>query len=114
MPITSTNTTRTLTGDDFRRGFVMTSIGTGEDFDFSAPPDAAVCEDWRAFGSATDWMYIAMSNWVFQVCTNDVGRLRVYSFVKIDPLIRDAEISPERSEPCEARSLEGCVVATNN
>ena len=23
-------------------------------------------------------------------------------------------ISPERSEPCEARSLEGCVVATNN
>ena len=90
-PITSTNTTRTLTGDDFRRGFVMTSIGTGEDFDFSAPPDAAVCEDWRAFGSATDWMYIAMSNWVFQVGTNEVSRLRVYSFGKIDLLIRDAD-----------------------
>ncbi|MBR2941100.1 MAG: hypothetical protein IKC14_07330, partial [Kiritimatiellae bacterium] len=90
-PITSTNTTRTLTGDDFRRGFVMTSIGTGEDFDFSAPPDAAVCEDWRAFGSATDWMYIALSNWVFQVGTNEVSRLRVYSFGKIDPLIRDAD-----------------------
>lgn len=90
-PITSTNTTRTLTGDDFRRGFVMTSIGTGEDFDFSAPPDAVVCEDWRAFGSSTDWMYIAMSNWVFQVGTNEVSRLRVYSFGKIDPLIRDAD-----------------------
>ena len=90
-PITSTNTTRTLTGDDFRRGFVMTSIGTGEDFDFFAPPDAAVCEDWRAFGSSTDWMYIAMSNWVFQVGTNEVSRLRVYSFGKIDPLIRDAD-----------------------
>ena len=90
-PITSTNTTRTLTGDDFRRGFVMARIGTDEEFDFSAPPDAAVCEDWRAFGSATDWMYIALSNWVFQVGTNEVSRLRVYSFGKIDPLIRDAD-----------------------
>ena len=90
-PITSTNTTRTLTGEDFRRGFVMARIGTDEEFDFSAPPTAAVCEDWRAFGSATDWMYIAMSNWVFQVGTNEVSRLRVYSFGKIDPLIRDAD-----------------------
>ena len=90
-PITSTNTTRTLDGDDFRRGFVMYRIGTDEEFDFSAPPTAAVCEDWRAFGSATDWMYIAMSNWVFQVGTNEVSRLRVYSFGKIDPLIRDAD-----------------------
>lgn len=90
-PITSTNTTRTLTGEDFRRGFVMARIGTDEEFDFSAPPTAAVCEDWRAFGSATDWMYIALSNWVFQVGTNEVSRLRVYSFGKIDPLIREAD-----------------------
>ena len=44
-PITSTNTTRTLDGDDFRRGFVMYRIGTDEEFDFSAPPGATVCAD---------------------------------------------------------------------
>ena len=42
-PITSPNTTRTLTGDDFRRGFVMARIGTDGGFDFSAPPGATVC-----------------------------------------------------------------------
>ena len=36
-PIASTNTAHMLTGDDFRRGFVMARIGTGEEFDFSAP-----------------------------------------------------------------------------
>ena len=90
-PIVSTNTTHMLTGDDFRRGFVMARIGTDEEFDFSAPPGATVCEDWRAFGSATDWMYVALSNWVFQVGTNEVSRLRVYSFGKIDPLVRGSD-----------------------
>lgn len=52
-PITSTNTTRTLDGDDFRRGFVMYRIGTDEEFDFSAPPGATICTDWRSFGAAT-------------------------------------------------------------
>lgn len=113
-PITSTNTTRTLDGDDFRRGFVMYQIGTDEEFDFSAPPGATVCTDWRSFGAASDWIYVAFTNWAFRLDTNEVDRLRVFSFGKIDPLVRDAEISPERSEPCEARSLEGCVVATNN
>jgi len=55
--ITSTNTTRTITGDDFRRGFVMSRVGTDEVFDFSAPSNAVVCADWRAFGAATDWIY---------------------------------------------------------
>ncbi len=55
--ITSTNTLRTITADDFRRGFVMTRIGTDEAFDFSAPSNAVVCADWRAFGAATDWIY---------------------------------------------------------
>ena len=55
--ITSTNTTRTITGDDFRRGFVMSRVGTDEAFDFSAPSNAVVCADWRAFGAATDWIY---------------------------------------------------------
>ena len=44
-PITSTNTTRTLTGDDFRRGFVMSRVGTDEQFDFAAPSNAVVCAD---------------------------------------------------------------------
>ena len=56
-PITSANTTRTITGDDFRRGFVMSRVGTDEAFDFSAPAGATVCSDWRAFGAATDWIY---------------------------------------------------------
>ena len=90
-PITSTNTTRTLTGDDFRRGFVLARVGTGEQFDFSAPPNAAVCSDWRAFGSATDWIYLAFEDWAFQLGTNEVDRLRVFSFGKVDPLVQDAE-----------------------
>ncbi len=55
--ITSTNTTRTITGDDFRRGFVLSRVGTDESFDFAAPTGATVCSDWRAFGAATDWIY---------------------------------------------------------
>ena len=90
-PISSTNTTRTITGDDFRRGFVQTRIGTGESFDFSAPSNAVACADWRAFGAAKDWIYVAFTNWVFQVATNDVNRLRVYSFGKIEPLVREAD-----------------------
>ena len=90
-PISSTNTTRMLTAEDFERGFVMTLMGTDEEFDFSAPPGSTVCADWLAFGSATDWMYVALSNWVFQVGTNEVSRLRVYSFGKIDPFVRDAD-----------------------
>ena len=88
--ITSTNTTRTITGDDFRRGFVMSRVGTGEAFDFAAPSNAVVCADWRAFGAATDWIYVALTNWAFQVATNDVDRLRIYSFGKIEPQIMEA------------------------
>ena len=97
VSITSTNTTRTLTGEDFRRGFVMTQIETGEEHDFSAPPDATIVSDWQAFGAATDWIYVALTNWAFSVATNDVERLRVYSFGKIEPLIRE----------------EGSAIATN-
>ena len=88
--ITSTNTTRTITGDDFRRGFVMSRVGTGEAFDFSAPAGATVCSDWRAFGAATDWIYVALTNWAFQVATNDVDRMRIYAFGKIEPQIMEA------------------------
>ena len=87
---TSTNTTRTITGDDFRRGFVMTHVGTDETFDFSAPPDAAVCADWRAFGTAEDWFYVAFTNWAFQVGTNEVNRLRIHSDGWVEALPADA------------------------
>lgn len=90
-PITSTNTTRTLDGDDFQRGFVMYRIGTDEEFDFSAPPGATVCTDWRSFGATSDWIYVAFTNWVFQAGTNEIDHLRLFSFGKVDPLVRDAE-----------------------
>ena len=89
-PITSTNTTRTLTAEDFERGFVMARVGTGEEVDFSAPSNAVVCADWYSFGAAVDWVYVAMTNWMFKVGTNNVEHLRVYSFGKIEPLIREA------------------------
>ena len=76
---TSTNTTRALDGDDFRRGFVMYRIGTDEQFDFSAPSNATVCADWEAFGAATDWIYVSFTNWAFQVGTNEINRMRIHS-----------------------------------
>ena len=88
-PITSTNTTRTLTAEDFVRGFVMARVGTGEDFDFTPPQNAVIVADWHAFGAAKDWIYVAMTNWMFKVGTNNVERLRIYSFGKIEPLIRE-------------------------
>ena len=89
-PITSTNTTRTLEAADFERGFVMTRIGTDEEFDFTPQPNATIVSDWRSFGAATDWVYVALTNWMFTVGTNEVERLRVYSFGKVAPLVRDA------------------------
>lgn len=92
-PITSTNTLRTITAEDFERGFVQTRVGTDEQFDFSPIANATIVSDWRAFGAATDWIYVALTNWAFQVATNDVERLRVYAFGKIEPLIREADNS---------------------
>ena len=89
-PITSTNTTRMLTAEDFERGFVMARVGTSEGVDFSAPSNAVVCVDWMEDGAAVDWVYVAMTNWMFKVGTNNVEHLRVYSFGKIEPLIREA------------------------
>ena len=92
-PITSTNTTRTLSGDDFRRGVVMTRVGTDEEFDFAPPSNVTTVSDWRGHGAATDWFYVAFTNWAFRVATNDVERLRVYAFGKIEPLVREADDS---------------------
>ena len=87
--INSTNTLRTITAEDFERGFVQTRIGTDEQFDFSPLANATIVSDWQAFGAATDWIYAAFTNWTFKVATNDVSRLRIYSFGKIEPLIRE-------------------------
>ena len=54
----NTTTTTTLTNIDFERGFVLTHIGTNEVFDFSAPTNAVVCDDWLHFGAAEDWVYV--------------------------------------------------------
>ncbi len=62
ITITSTNTTRTITAEDVDRGFVMSHVGTDEAFDFTPPSNAVVCDDWRAFGAATDWIYESV-NW---------------------------------------------------
>ena len=90
-PITSTNTTRTLAGDDFRRGFVLARVGTGEAFGFAAPSGAVVCADWKAFGAAEDWAYVATTNWAFDIGTNEVDRLRVFSAGKVDLIAAAAE-----------------------
>ena len=86
-PITSTNTTRMLTAEDFERGFVMARVGTSEGVDFSAPSNAVVCVDWMEDGAAVDWVYVAMTNWMFKVGTNAVDSLRVYSYGKIEPIV---------------------------
>ena len=88
-PATSTNTNaaRTLAEEDFVRGFVMHRVGTGEAFDFAAPPGATVCADWEAFGAAEDWMYFALDNWTATLGTNEVYRFRVYSFGKAQPCV---------------------------
>ena len=88
--VTSTNTPRVITVGDFVRGFIQTRIGTDEVFNFTPPPDATIISDWRAFGAATDWIYAAFTNWTFRIGTNDFSRLRVFSFGKIEPFIREA------------------------
>ncbi len=82
---------RTLTDDDFERGFVTARVGTNEVFEFWAPDNAIVCDDWRSFGAATDWMYVAVTNWLFLVGTNEVDTLRVHSFGKVIPKILESD-----------------------
>ena len=88
---TPTNTVRTITADDFERGFVQTHIGANEQFDFSPPSDAIIVPDWLSFGAATDWVYVAFTNWAFQAGTNDVSQMRFYSSGKIEPLIHETD-----------------------
>ena len=43
--------------EDYEAGFALTRIGTNELFDFNAPMDAEICEDWRAFGAHGDFHF---------------------------------------------------------
>ena len=86
----SNSTARTLSDEDFDRGLVLTRVGTNETFDFSAPADATVCADWRAFGAAHDWVYLAFTNWAFSFGADRVTRLRVHSDGWVEPFARDA------------------------
>ena len=81
VPITSTNTTRTLCGDDFRRGFVLTRVGTNETHAFAAPSNAVACADWLNFGAAEDWVY-ENAEWSMDNAEWGTGgetRLRIHS-----------------------------------
>ena len=66
-----------LTQEDFARGFVLTRIETNELHDFTAPLGASICDDWKAFGAAEDWVYLEGSG----VSSQGLGRerLRVHS-----------------------------------
>ena len=77
---------RTLTTDDFRRGFVLTSIGTNEVHDFSPSENAIIDSDWRTFGAAEDWSYLSFNDWAFLLGTNEIERLRVCSYGEVDPV----------------------------
>ena len=82
---------RPLSAADYRAGFALARIGTGESFDFSPPAGAAVCEDWRRFGAAEDWFKIDFTNgWTFAFGTNRIGALTVFSSGSLRPRLKDA------------------------
>ena len=80
---------RTLTDGDFARGFVMCRVGTGEAHDFAPPSNATAVADWRAFGAAEDWGYLAFTNQAFRVGTNDINRFRLFSSGRVGTLAGD-------------------------
>ena len=75
-----------LTPEDFERGFVLTRIGTNEVHDFNAPEDALINPDWLAFGASRDWEYPSTDDWSFLLGTNEVERLRVFSYGEVMPI----------------------------
>ena len=72
-----------LSADDFSRGFVLTRVGTNEVHDFSAPTNAIVHSDWRRYGAAEDWFYLAFEDWSFRVGTNNIDALTMFSYGEI-------------------------------
>ena len=76
---------RTPTVDENAAGFALVRAGTGEAFDFSPPPDAEVCEEWRRFGAAGDRQRVCLVDEAndgyagFPFGTNVIRRLTVFS-----------------------------------
>ena len=98
---------RPLSGEDFASGIVLTKVGFGEEFDFSAPEGAEVCADWEAFGAARDWFRLgfgaeedadeyAPEGWSFAMGTNRVDSFTVFSYGTIRPSVTNVHtcISP--------------------
>lgn len=99
---------RPLSDEDFASGIVLTKIGTGESFDFSAPEGAEVCADWEAFGAARDWFrlgfgveddfdeYESEEGWSFAMGTNRVDSFTVFSYGTVRPSVTNVNtcISP--------------------
>lgn len=99
---------RPLSDEDFAAGIVLTKIGTGESFDFSAPEGSEVCADWEAFGAARDWFrlgfgveddfdeYESEEGWSFAMGTNRVDSFTVFSYGTVRPSVTNVNtcISP--------------------
>ena len=80
-----TPSVRTSGDEDYALRLELTRIGTGERFDFSAPPGAEVCDDWEAFGAATDWFRCPFPKWSFALGTNIVDSLTIFSYGTMRP-----------------------------
>ena len=81
---------RSLTPEDYAAGLALSRIGTDEAHDFSAPPCAEVCEDWRCFGASRDWFRTAFTNgWGFAFGTNRIDALTVFSYGTARPKMRN-------------------------
>ena len=111
---------RPLSDEDFAAGIVLTKIGTGEDFDFSAPDGAVVCADWEAFGAARDWFRLgfgaeddidedASEGWSLAMGTNRVDSFTVFSYGTVRPSVTNVNtcISP-------LNAVIGIVPASNH
>ncbi|MGN0877798.1 MAG: thrombospondin type 3 repeat-containing protein, partial [Kiritimatiellia bacterium] len=81
---------RNLTAEDYATGLALSRIETDESHDFSAPPCAEVCEDWRSFGSSLDWFRTDFTNgWGFALGTNRIDALTVFSYGTARPKMRN-------------------------
>ena len=56
---------RTVTEARAAAGIALVGVGTNETFAFDPPTNAAVCDDWRTYGSATRWMHVSPTNFAF-------------------------------------------------
>ena len=89
---------RPLSEADFRAGFALARIGTGESFDFDPPAEADVHEEWRVFGAARDWFRMGDGEW--GMGTNVFDAVTVFSCGMVRPVATNAATfyAPFRAE----------------